>query len=399
MTTTGARTRNIGCPVAALLAVALLAAGCTLPTGHDPAPPDEGERKAPVWATPLPGDVGAPREAALVGEKVVVRAEHGVAVLDAADGTLRWRRSTGAAPAGVTIARAGIVLGAKGGSVRVLDLAGGAERATVPGTLAAVTADLAYTIEATTAGNTVTAVDSATGRPRWTRTLPGHGSAEVARGVTALQATTPASLPVVTDESGHRRITLLDPATGTVLGTRDTEDARGVQLAAPGVLLAHGPGERNCAVLLQAYNARTGEQAWQHRISQWRLSRTGDQPSCTTPGYLTVSGDRLLTLDPDEHPQVAPLDTGQPAWTGVAGDYPIAAAGQMVVTRTGHGTGPLAGTDMTTGTLRWSTPLGKHNANPAGTANQEFALSGTTLYMTLDRFDPIPGDASKVRVA
>jgi hypothetical protein len=57
--------------------------------------------------------------------------------------------------------------------------------------------------------------DPTTGRARWTRTLPGHGSAAVARGVTALQATTPASLPVVTDESGHRRINFLDPATGT----------------------------------------------------------------------------------------------------------------------------------------------------------------------------------------
>jgi hypothetical protein len=70
-----------------------------------------------------------------------------------------------------------------------------------------------------------------------------------------------------------------------------------------------------------------------------------------------------------------------------------------VVSRTGHGTGPLTGTDMITGSYRWSIPFDKHNANPAGTANQEFALSGTTLYMTLDRLDPIPGESPKVRVA
>ncbi|GAA4263744.1 outer membrane protein assembly factor BamB [Dactylosporangium darangshiense] len=382
-----------------LLAVAVLAAGCTLPTGHDPVPPDEGGRKAPVWATPLPDDVGAPLEAALAGDAVVVRAEHGVAVLDAASGAIRWRHSTGTATAGVTIARAGIVLGAKRGSARVLDLATGADRATVPGTLAAATADSAYTIEATTAGNTVTAVDPATGRPRWTRTLPGHGSAEVARGVTALQGTTPASLPVVTTESAHSRITFLATATGAVIATRDTQDPRGVELAAPGIVLAHDPAARNCPVLLQAYDARTGAEAWQRRIGQWRLSRTGDTPSCTTPGYVTVAGDSLLTLDPDEHPQLAPLDTGQPAWTGAAGDYPIAVAGPVVVTRTCHGTGPLTGIDLTTGKIRWSTPFDGHDTNPAGTANQEFALSGTTLYLTLDRLDPIPGAAPKVQVA
>ncbi|HTJ35815.1 MAG TPA: hypothetical protein VL738_21550, partial [Dactylosporangium sp.] len=108
----------------------------------------------------------------------------------------------------------------------------------------------AYTIEATTAGNTVTAVDPATGRPRWTRTLPGHGSAEVARGVTALQATTPASLPVVTTESARSRITFLATATGAVIATRDTQDPRGIQLVAPGIVLAHDPAERNCPVFL-----------------------------------------------------------------------------------------------------------------------------------------------------
>ncbi|HTJ37095.1 MAG TPA: PQQ-binding-like beta-propeller repeat protein, partial [Dactylosporangium sp.] len=106
---TAARSRT----AAAILAVALLAAGCTL-SKDDPAPPYEGERKAPLWATPLPDDVGAPLEVALAGDAVVVRAEQGVAVLDAASGAVRWRHSTGNAPAGVTIARAGIVLGAKG---------------------------------------------------------------------------------------------------------------------------------------------------------------------------------------------------------------------------------------------------------------------------------------------
>ncbi|MEV6923725.1 PQQ-binding-like beta-propeller repeat protein [Dactylosporangium sp. NPDC051485] len=377
----------------------LLLAGCTEAAG--PAV-DDGPRAAAVWTAALPGEIGAPQRAVEAEGRVLVRAERGLAVLDGGSGAVRWQRPADKAAA-VALTRAGVVLAEPGRPVRVLDAGTGAELRAFTDVRDrdrfTIGADAAYRLRPGP-DPTLTAVDLATGAARWSRPLRGAQTVWYVRAAEPLQPGPIAVVPVaVQGVDGHRSIVSLTTAAGDQVATVPIADPAGVRLAAPDMLLAWDTQRTACDVTVTAYDLSAGASRWTATVGQWLLSRPDDAPQCAAPGYLAVAGDWLLTLDPAERPQVRDVHNGDPAWTGPAGDYPLGVAGGIVVTRTDHGRGPLAGYDLSGGERRWTTALDRHNRTPASALNEEHAVVGTTLVATVDRLDRASDAPSKVQMA
>jgi hypothetical protein len=93
-------------------------------------PPDRGDVGAPTrppeWSTRVPVGLGAPQAATATGDVVVVQTSKGVAVLERANGVMRWQQVDGG---GYTVQVAGdAVVLSRPAEVHVYDLRTGAHR-------------------------------------------------------------------------------------------------------------------------------------------------------------------------------------------------------------------------------------------------------------------------------
>lgn len=396
--------------VGAVALVSLLTTSCSPAPEADPTV-DVPQRVA-RWTAWLPGGLGEPVAATVVGESVVVLGNHdGVAVFDRGTGALRWQYAAKErdAPRKVRVTGDAVVF-LFDSLVQVRDLRTGAlRRELMQVRTAAVTWTTLYVARGCADACPLTAFDVSTGRQRWQHDAPvWQVVAEAGESLQpqtnparqrwqSLRAPEPAVVLVRTGQPPDDALTAVDAVTGAPRSTHPfpvpADSRTGVALGSAETYL-HWIHSGQCRVSVAAYSLRDGHQTWTAEFGAWEWV---PEPTCGpwTPDF--VAGG-LLGATLSGRPRLVDVDAGLVRWTGEPTAHQVAAAENCpsaatrcpaapsatgtVIVRGDNGVGNLVAVDARTGERRWSGRLPKGAAGARKQVAHPVAGGGNLAYQT-----------------
>lgn len=286
-----------------LASVQLLGEGSTASKDTTPGATTAGFR---AWAEkPVSGSKGTPRCSYGAGKLLCAQAGL-VYALDPSDGTLLWRHSATTTRWSVPpILSGGLVqpLADHGRHLEALDPASGRTRwqRTVPPYSGIQQADSMLLL--TGADGTVTGVESASGDTKWSRKIPGHS----APSFSAFPGDPLAYVTSTADSESSTHVTAVDPATGDVRGDAHLEgDLRPVGTAGGSVFLLSVDDVYGYTAAVVRYTPESGAT----RRVALPVPRQGAH--ATVRGnvvYIEAAGGSLEAVDIDARKQLWRLET------------------------------------------------------------------------------------------
>lgn len=381
-----------------LLLLGLMSAvGASCGPEPDPDPTVGVPQRTARWTGWLPGELGTPVAATVVGTVVVVFGDRdGVAVFDRGTGGLRWqyRAAERDTLRKVRVTGTAVVF-LLDRLVQVRDLATGALRRELTDVrVAAVSWTTLYVARWCSGGGCpLVALDIGTGRELWRYDAPVSDlAAEFGESIGAAPATPawwrppraaePAVLLLRVTDTPADELVALDAASG--------QPESVTPFPAPGAAgTATGPGSPQtylqwvhngqCQVSVTAYSLRDGTTAWSAAFGAWEL--VAQEPRCGLWTPVPVAGG-LLVATANGRPRVVDVDSGLVRWTGEPTARQVAAGDGVVVVRRDNGLGSLTAFDAATGERRWGASLPEDASGTGRRLSHATAGGGHLAYRT-----------------